>query len=34
MIISGANQKLSKPRQYQGSSFQLRNTMKSGSSAA
>ena len=28
--ISAAKRKLSKPYQYQGSSFQFRNTMKSG----
>ena len=31
-IISAANQNWSKPCQYQGSSLQLRKTMKSGSS--
>ena len=30
ITISAANQKWSKPYQYQGSSFQFRNTMKSG----
>ena len=33
MTMSMANQKLSKPYQYQGSSDQFRNTIKSGSSA-
>ena len=32
MTMRAANQKWSKPYQYQGSSFQSRNTMKSGRS--